>query len=185
MDNKKDKRDKVFLYLASLITVANYIILWFMQMEIFLYVSIGIAILGLLGTILKVSRSAYIKTIISLRFINIIGVLFVVNKAIKYILISGNVLNLLSEGPFKDLLSGLANLASIALIIVILLVLLIINSLVLISYNLVYLVKLHKEKDVSVGKSILSFFGYGIPLIGWIFVIMHYQKFETLRGNNR
>lgn len=168
----KNIKNKACFYIVSLSIIVNYIILWFLQIEIYLWVCLGIGVFGVLGAILRLNRKTYMDMIISIRVLNLVGALFIIKKAFKYILIPGNVLNLLGDIPFGNIINSITNFASIALIVLLSVILWLINVLILMSYNIVYLVKLHKEKEVNLWKCILRFFGYGLPLIGWMVLLI-------------
>lgn len=183
MEDKKKIIDKIYIYLVSLLVIISYGTLWFIQIEVFLWICLGIGIIGLVGMLLKISRSTYIKTILAIKALSLVGVLFIVKKSIKYILMSENVLNLLGDSELKNIIVNVRNIGGLLVILVIVLLLLIVNTLMLFSYNLVYMIRLCKNNRISKIKCVISCISQLIPIISWIVLIIYFKRFER-NGND-
>ena len=86
---KNKNKDRIYTYLISILMVINYLSLWFVQVEVFIWISLTIGLFWIAGLLLKVERSVYVKTALSLKALGFIGIMLIIKKVLKYILISG------------------------------------------------------------------------------------------------
>lgn len=175
---KNKNKDRIYTYLISILMVVNYLSLWFVQVEVFLWISLTIGLFWIAGLLLKVERSAYVKTALSLKALGFIGIMIIIKKVLKYILISGNVLDLISDDKVKELLISIKDIGGIVVLLLIFILLVIINTLMTIGHSIVYEVKLCKDNKITKTKCVTNCILQVIPIINWVILIMCIHNFE-------